>query len=255
MKASNKKDVSYKLADLLIKIHEGKSHQIIRREASRLLSRIRPHDLVQAQNRLLENGFSVETFQQLCAAFVLAGVMDKGKTDVIRHLPEGHVLRKVAAEHDLIRCFLADLEEVTAEIVKQPLLSSASLELLRLSHILEHLNGMAEHMAREDDVIFPMLKKQGWNSLCCSIEKEHLYLQMAIEDLAKLQMAFRNMSFQIFKNQLTSLVRYLCPAMREHLFREEYVLFPLALTIAEDSSVWEKVKAICRDIGYCGVHL
>lgn len=255
MKASNKKDIACKLAGLLVQIYEGKNRPVIRRQASRLLSQIRPSDIAQAENRLLENGFTVEKIQQLCAAFVLMGVMEGGKSDAIRRLPDRHILRKVAAEHDLIRCFLTDLEEVADEILRCSSMTSTSLELLRLSHILEHLDGMAEHMAREDDVIFPMLKKQGWDSLCRSIEKDHLYLQMAIGDLMKLRMAFENMSLKVFKNQMASLVRYLCPVMRDHLFREEYVLYPLVLTVAEDASFWDKVKSICRQIDYCGVHL
>ncbi|HOK67115.1 MAG TPA: DUF438 domain-containing protein [Anaerohalosphaeraceae bacterium] len=254
MKAS-KKDISSKLAGLLIQIHEGKNRPLIRRQASQLLSRIRPNDIAKAEHRLLKSGFSAEQVQQLCAAFVLMGVMETGKADLVRRLPDSHILRKVAAEHDLFRCFLADLEEVAAEIDRQSSLSAASPELMRLSHILEHLQGMAEHIAREDDVIFPMLKKQGWETLCRSIEKEHLYLQIAIEDLLKLRMAFQNMSFGVFKNQLTSLVRYIGPAMREHLFREEYVLFALALTAAQESSLWETMKTVCREIDYCGFHV
>ncbi len=252
---TSKKDISSKLAGLLVQIHKGKNRSVLRREACRLLSRLRPHDIAKAEHRLLKSGFSSEQIQQLCAAFVLMGVMEAGKADIVRRLPDSHVLRKVAAEHDLFRCFLAELEEVAEEILQQSSLSPASPELMRLSHILEHLQGMAEHIAREDDVIFPMLKKQGWESLCRSVEKEHLYLQIAVEDLLKLRMSFPNLSFRVFQNQLRSLARYIGPAMREHLFREEYVLFALALTASGDSSVWESIKAVCRDIDYCGVHL
>jgi DUF438 domain-containing protein len=251
---TTKKDISSKLAGLLIQIHEGKNRPLVRRQASQLLGRIGPDDIAKAEHRLLKNGFTAEQIQQLCAAFVLMGGMEAGKTDIVRRLPEGHVLRKVAAEHDMIRCFLADLEETAEEIGSSRALSSASPELLRLSHIVEHLQGMSEHIAREEDVIFPMLRGQGWKSLCSLMEKDHRTLGIAIDDLFKLRLAFETLAPGVFKSQLISLVRYLVPVMREHLFREESILFALVLTVTTDPLFWDRMKAVCREIDYCGIH-
>jgi DUF438 domain-containing protein len=255
MKHENKKDLVGKLAGLLIQIHEGKDRQAIQKEANRLISRIRPHDIAHAESRLMENGFSAQKVQHLSAAFVLMGAMEGRKGDIIKQLPESHLLRKVLAEHDLMRCFLADLEEVAKAVAEMDTLSDTSPQFMRLSHILEHLNAMEEHMDRENDVIFPTLKRQGWESLCRSVENEHVYLRMAISDLVKLVIGFRNTSFVVFKNQLASLVRYLCPAMKEHLFHEDHVLFPLAVEIMEDPNLWTKLKTVCDEIDYCGIHL
>lgn len=255
MKYENKKDLVGKLAGLLIQIHEGKNRQSIQKEANRLIWRIRPHDITHAENRLLENGFSAQKVQQLSAAFILMGVLEGRKGGVIKQLPDGHLLRKVLAEHDMMRCFLADLEEVTESILKLDALTDTHTQFMRLSHILEHLNAMEEHMDRENDVIFPTLKNQGWESLCRSVENEHVYLRMAISDLFKLIIAFRNTSLGVFKNQLSSLTRYLCPALREHLFHEDHVLFPLAVETIEDPDIWKKLKTVCDEIDYCGVHL
>jgi hemerythrin-like domain-containing protein len=66
---------------------------------------------------------------------------------------------------------------------------------------------------------------------------------------------FRNTSFVVFKNQLASLTRYLCPALKEHLFHEDRVLFPLAVEMIEDPNLWTKLKTVCDEIDYCGIHL
>lgn len=255
MKHENKKDLVGELTGLLIQIHEGKNRQAVQKEANRLISRIRPHDIAHAESRLMESGFSAQKVQQLSAAFILMGVLDGRKGELIRHLPEGHLLKKVQAEHDLMRCFLADLEELAKTVAKMDTLSDTSTEFMRLSHILEHLNAMEEHMDRENDVIFPVLKRQGWESLCRSVENEHVYLRMAIQDLVKLLIAFRNTSFTVFRDQLASLTRYLCPALREHMFHEDRVLFPLAVEMIKDPELWKKLKTVCDEIDYCGIHL
>lgn len=255
MKPENKKDVVEKLTGLLIRIHEGKNRQSIQKEANRLLSRIRPHDITNAENRLLESGFTAQKVQQLSAAFILMGVLEGQKGDLKKKLPDGHLLRKVLAEHEMLRCFIADLEEITGLILQFDSLSDTSREFMRLSHVVEHLNAMEEHMDRENDVIFPALKKQGWETLCRSVENDHVYLRMATNDLIKLILTFRSISFSVFKTQLASLTKYLCPALKEHLFQEDHVLFPLAVEIIDSPDIWNKLKSVCDQIDYCGIHL
>ncbi|MHC4554221.1 MAG: hypothetical protein ACYSUS_02830, partial [Planctomycetota bacterium] len=106
-----------------------------------------------------------------------------------------------------------------------------------------------------DDVLFPALKERGWKSLFCRIESEHTYIQMAVDDLIKLIMVFEKMPFHNFKTKLMSTVRYLCPLLREHLFHEDRVLFPLAVSTIDDEALWERLRHTCNEIGYCGIHL
>jgi iron-sulfur cluster repair protein YtfE (RIC family) len=114
---------------------------------------------------------------------------------------------------------------------------------------------MEEHISREDDVLFPALKEHGWESLFAQIQSEHTYIQIAIEDLVKLVMAFDKMPFSTFKTRLLPTVRYLCPLLREHLFHEDRVLFPLAVATADSPQLWERLRQVCNEIDYCGIHL
>jgi hemerythrin-like domain-containing protein len=182
-------------------------------------------------------------------------LLEREKFDLRNQLPDYHVLRKVMAEHDMLRCFLADLEDVGMQIQQSTALGTASIEFMRLSHIVEHLNSLDEHICREDDVLFPTLKEQGWASLFEQIQSEHTYIQMAVNDLVKLVMAFNQMPFVTFKTRLLSTIRYLCPLLREHLFHEDRVLFPLAIASVQDAATWERLRRICNEIDYCGIHL
>ena len=159
------------------------------------------------------------------------------------------------AEHEIFRCFIAELEDLAAAIQQMDKLTDTSTEFMRLSHIVEHLNSMDEHMNREDDVLFPALKEYGWKSLFSWIESEHVYIHMSVNDLVKLLMAFDKMPLGNFKTRLMSTVRYLCPMLREHLFHEDRVLFPLAVSMVEDAKTWDRIQSICNEIGYCGIHL
>lgn len=255
MKKCVNQSLAEELTGLLLKLGEGKNDTHTRKQANRLISQIGPDDIAHAERCLLENGLSLKKVQQLSAAFVLMGALDANETDLRHRLPDSHILRKAMAEHELIRCFLAELEELNEYIQQIEKLTPSSAEMMQLSHIAEHLNAMQEHVDREDDVLFPALKEYGWESLFGRIQSDHAYLKMAVNDLVKLVIAFERIPPSTFKARLTNTVHYLCPMMREHLFHEDKVLFPLAVAMIEDEKIWNKLKSVCRDIGYCGVHL
>jgi len=251
MKKEQTKSIAEELTGLLIKIGEGRTDPQTRRLANELIGKVRPDDLARAERQLLDSGLTLKKVQQLSASFVLMGVLDSNEPELRRRLPDNHILRVVMAEHELIRCFLADLEEVNELIQQSAALSRNSMELLRLGHIAEHLNAMDQHVERENDVLFPALSQHGWESLFVRIQSDHIYLKMAINDLVKLVVAFERVPLETFKTRLASTVKYLCPMMREHLFHEDRVLFPLAVAMVDDESVWRRLKKVCSEIGYC----
>lgn len=255
MKKCENQSVAEELTGLLLKLSEGKNDHHTRKQANRLISRIGPTDIAHAERRLIENGLSLKKVQQLSAAFVLMGVLDDNSSDLRHRLPDGHILRKVMAEHEIIRCFLAELEELNDHIQKTEKVSPASAEMMRLAHLAEHLNAMEEHVDRENDVLFPALRTHGWESLFSRIQSDHVYLKMAVNDLIKLTIAAERMAPTVFKTRLANTVKYLCPMMREHLFHEDKVLFPLAVAMVDDERIWQQLKDACTEIGYCGIHL
>ena len=87
------------------------------------------------------------------------------------------------------------------------------------------------------------------------VEIEHTYIRMAVEDLVKLTIAMHKMPLNNFKTRLLSKIHYLCPLMRDHILHEDQILFPLAVAMVEDDGVWARLRDICNEIDYCGVHL
>lgn len=255
MKKCENQSVAEELTGLLLKLSEGKTDAHARKQATRLITRIGPSDVAHAERRLIEEGLSLKKIQQLSAEFVLMGVLDGNSSDLRYRLADGHILRKVMAEHEIMRCFLAELEEINEHIQQMERLNPAGAEMMRLAHVAEHLNAMEEHVDRENDVLFPALKEHGWESLFGRIQSDHVYQKMAVNDLIKLTIAAERMELPAFKTRLGNTVKNLCPMMREHLFYEDKVLFPLAVAMVEDDTVWKRLKTVCSEIGYCGVHL
>jgi len=255
MQKENENKKAQALARFLKRINRGEDPKLLCREAGRLITDLGPRDIATAEENLIHDGFSAQLAQQLSVAFMLMGVLEEHGGNIRAQLPANHVLQKVMVEHDMMRCFLADLQDVTEAIANMENLTDTKTEFRKLCHIVEHLDAMQEHIDREEDVIFPYLTRNGWSNLCQAAKSDHVYIKVAISDLTGLIGAFNNVKFKQFKVRLMSTVKYLCPIMYDHLSQEDNVMYPIALEVINRSDVWEKMKSICDEIGYCGIHL
>ena len=57
-----------------------------------------------------------------------------------------------------------------------------------------------------------------------------------------------------FKEGLTTIVQRLIPIMREHLSFENELLYPISIIAIDDTNVWQRIKALSEEMGYCSVH-
>lgn len=240
---------------LLERISKGEDPKRLRTEATKLMSDVLPVDIALAEKNLIESGLAEEMVHNLSSAFMLMGMIEDHVMNIKAKLPNSHILRKVIAEHDLTRCYIAELEEVTEEINKLETITDVNCQFRKLTHVIEHLDAMIEHIEREEDVIFPMLKTHGWKALCRASQSDHVYIRIAISDLVKLIGKFEESKTEEFKLHLKSITKYLCPRIKDHLFQEENILYPIALELIKDKTIWHKMKQVCEDIGYCGVHI
>jgi len=254
MEKNRKKKNAIALARLLRRIEHGSDPKLLRKEANRLLPNIGPADIAKAEQNLINDGFSAKQVQQLSAAFVLMAVLEEQTANLKLNLRPNHILRKIIAEHEMFRCFLAELEDVYRDISAMEIMPDTASEFQKLIHIVGHLEAVEEHISREEDVIFPTLEKHGWDSLCNAGKSDHIYIRIAVSDLANLTYNFEPQNFNDFKTRLESIVTYLCPTMVEHLLQEDNILYPIALEVINDDNAWEKVRKICDEIGYCGIH-
>ncbi|MHC4645743.1 MAG: DUF438 domain-containing protein [Planctomycetota bacterium] len=245
---------SESLTRLLRRINRGEDLRLLREEAYELLPNVSPDDIAAAEQNLLDDGYSTQLVQMLSASFMLMGIEEQGP-NLKGRLPANHLLRTVLAEHDVLRCLLADLKDVAEIITREHELTDVSSEFRRLTHVVEHLVAMRRHIEREDDVIFPYLEKYGRIGLCRAVQGDHIKIRAEIDNLAGLTVFFDQVRLEQFKAGLTAATRRLLALMEEHLTEEDEILYPIALGIIDDAGVWKKIKAFCDEICYCGLHL
>lgn len=255
MAGINQSSKAQNLTRLLKRLNHGENPDMLRKEANRLISNVGPKDIATAEQNLINDGYSTQLVQQLSATFMLIGIFEEQSANLKAHLSANHIVRMVMIEHDTIRCLLADLDEIVEAVGYLDCLTDVGAEFRRLAFTIERLRAMKEHIEREDDIIFPYLKKHFWMRLCQTIKGEHIYIRTEIDNLFELVVLFNNISLEEFKARLITIVQNFSAIMREHLRQEDNILYPIALGVINDVEFWEKMKAVCDEIGYCGVRL
>ena len=241
---------TWALAGLFKRINLGEDLKLLRSEASQLAKNIDPNDIASAEQTLINEGYPCRVVQQLSATFVLIGLHKRRQNNLESKLPDDHILRKIMTEHDLVRCYLADLNSVAVTIQCLNCLTDVSTEFRNLCQIIRHLSVMTEHIEREEYIIFPCLTKLGWMGLCQTAQTEHAKIKIDIENLVTLITSFNEIRLEDFKALLITIVQRLSPIMLEHLSYEDDLLCPISLVVIDNVKAWKSIKALCDDIGY-----
>ena len=166
-------------------------------------------------------------------------------------LERGHVIHTLASEHDMILHFLDKLEQTNKSIQKMIKFDGKKKEFSMLSHVIEHLIAADAHHKREEKALFPEIEKHGIVGPSEVMRAEHNHLKQREKNLAKLIKAIYNTDFGKFKKQIKVEAEFIIAFLREHIFKENNVLYPMALQVIKDIGIWQSMKKKCDKIGYC----
>lgn len=166
-------------------------------------------------------------------------------------LKPGHVIHTLVSEHDIILGFLDELEKVNQSIQKMENYQEGKEEFKYLKHITKHLIEVEAHHKREEEVLFPEVEKRGVSGPPQVMIMEHEDLRRRKKELKELAGNISKIDFNEFKRHLSAIVKFIVITLREHISKENNVLYPAALEVIKEDKVWLKMKDECDKIGYC----
>jgi len=171
-------------------------------------------------------------------------------SDIKTKLKPGHPLHTLISEHEVILRFLDKLEKVT-QIIKRIKDFENQKEFNELKHIAEHLIEAEPHHKREEEVLFPELERRGVLGPPEVMRLEHAELRKKKEELKEISQSFNKENFVVLKERLEEISNFIITFLRNHIFKENNILFPIALEVITEPDVWQKMKIECDKIGYC----
>ena len=244
----NKKKIQ-QLTGILKRLNVGENSAEIKQAAKDFLSTIDPAELSAAEQKLIDAGLAPEDLRHLCSAHL--ELLDDNLGQMKLTLKPGHVIDTLIKEHEIILDFLDKLEKTNQKIQKMRSHKDNQEEFELLKNIAEHLAAAEPHHQREEKVLFPEIEKRGVFGPPQVMVMEHEDLRRYKKELKKLTGEISKIDFDDFKKRLDTVAKFIIMILRDHIFKENNILYPTALEVIEENGVWKKMKDDCDKIGYC----
>lgn len=241
-----------KLYSCLREINSGNNAEEIRRREPGLINSITPSDLAVAEQMLLESGCSIAEIRRRQHEYI--ALTGDQLYNMWKSLPHSHIARKILAEHEIYLCMLSDLKEVNCKIQKLDTITDTCTEIRKLAHVVQHLVSSRDHSLYEEEILYPELSRLKLGHLIRAMKSDHAYIKFALNSLVKLLEDFDDLDICEFKTRLQSVSSFVATSIGDHIFMENHILLPLAVELIENEQVWERMKQLCDDLGYCGLH-
>lgn len=233
------------LKTLLKKLHSGGDVAQIKEQAKAFLGNLDATRLALLEQEIIQEGVSREEMRQLCDVHleILREALSEAKPD----LPPGHPVHTLMEEHQVIKSYLAALGEILERATSA---ESLHRERETLQHIAQHLLEADKHHQREEEALFPPLQEHGVTEPPAIMLLEHEELKARKKRLLELSRDEGSVPSPEWQKELKEAGDYLVKELPSHIYKEDNILYPLALqTLSAEE--WAVVKERCDRIGYC----
>lgn len=166
-------------------------------------------------------------------------------------LPKDHVLYTMIIEHEIILETVNAIENSNFNIQKSSSYEEAEIEIINVKEQINKIINAEPHHQREEQVLFIELESKGVMGPPKFMRWEHNELRELKHDIKSFVESEDRSDFDAFKKNVNFAVSELVHMLREHIFKENHVLYPVSLSQINDSSKWNEMKKKCDDIGYC----
>lgn len=238
------------LTEVLRRLNTEGATEELRQKALNIVNNIDPIELSIAEQRLIEQGMNPQDLRHLCDIHmeVLKDELEAMKSQI----EEGHVLSTLVAEHEELKKFLTELEALNFELQKMDKYDENSKVFDSLVKVASNILDAENHHRREENVLFPELEKRNITGPTRIMRMEHDELRARKRALLNTAEKAGKMDFEEFKAAIDEYSKYIVFNLRDHIYKENYILYPTALDAITDKELWNDMKNRCDEVGYCG---
>ncbi|NLC53372.1 MAG: DUF438 domain-containing protein, partial [Firmicutes bacterium] len=231
------------LKEIISDLHRGKSVDEVKARFEETFQGVSATEIAELEQTLIQEGLPVEEVQRLCdvhAAIFKGSITEIHRPRKIEDTP-GHPVHTFKLENRELEKFLAEKLEPHLEAFRQ---EDKAETIEQLNQDLEVLRGIDRHYARKENLLFPLLEKYGITAppkVMWGVDDE---IRVAIKEGISLLSNYTGAKDQVDKH-----LKAMIEKVREMIFKEENILFPMAIdTLTEDE--WAAIAGESEEIGY-----
>ncbi|MEW6141798.1 MAG: DUF438 domain-containing protein [Chloroflexota bacterium] len=234
---------------LLKELKEGQVSQEAKNKARKLLETVDAGTLGRLEQELIREGVSHEDIRKsLCDVHL--DIMRESLVAQKLEAPPGHPIHTFMEEHKVILRNLSELKTIVEGLKDKDNLADLGGDLERLKDIAHHLVEAESHHQREEEVLFPVLEKHDVVEPPQIMKAEHVDLRQKKKELYGASHNAEDTPFSEFKTRVIDAGEFLTQELEGHIFKEDNILYQIALQVLSDGE-WAEIKKACDRIGYC----
>jgi len=232
------------LKDIIQELHHGGNLEDQKRRFAELIKDIRPTEISEMEQKLIEEGLPEEEVKRLCDVHVQVFKESLEGQPLPVAIP-GHPLHTLTEENRALEKILGELKGLLDHISAGE--GGAGLESLRddLRSTLEKLSGVEKHYLRKENQLFPLLEAGGVSGPSKVMWAIH-------DDIRAMLREFRGLLATDKTSELVAVGRRLSETMADMIYKEEKILLPMSLETLTDED-WARVRKGEEEIGYAWV--
>jgi PAS domain S-box-containing protein len=236
------------LKEVIKQLRDGVPPQEAKEKFKQVLEDISSEDIAKIEQELIKEGMPREELQRLCDVHLAVFGEQLKKQEL--QTPPGHPISILMEEHKI----LTQRAERLGVLVK---MVEEACDVVYVGDVLTEVQGIVKdfvdaekHYLREENVLFPTLEKHGITEPPAIMWMEHNQIRDIKKKLRSLVENWNAISFYDFKTRLSEVTKPLCSILPSHFFKENNILFPLALQVVTGEE-WGDVRKEFDEIGYC----
>ncbi|MCS7095833.1 MAG: DUF438 domain-containing protein [Candidatus Bathyarchaeota archaeon] len=235
------------LKEVLRQLHAGAPLEEVKERFRQVIEGTTPEEIAKIEQELVEReGVSREQLQKLCDLHLAIFREQLAKQPA--EAPAENPISILREEHKILTELSEKLKASAAKV--QSAEEDVREEVHQIRHIVNDLLDAEKHYLREENALFPVLEKHGITEPPAIMWMEHNQLRERKKQLHMLMEKTGEVTFQDFKRQLAELSKGLADALSSHIYKENSILFPIALKVVTENE-WRVIREDFDEIGYC----
>lgn len=223
---------------IVMRLHGGESLDSLRQDFHELLKDVSPAEIGAMEQRLVAEGIPESEIKKLCNLHVELFTAGSDKPE-LPPLPEGHPIRTFQAENAMAEEKASNLSTILGS-VRDALGYSGARGALKNG--VADLAAIIRHYERKENQLFPIMETHGLTAPPQVMWEIHDDIRTMFK---KAQSSLESAEHAPAVEAVSELVL----AMRDMIFKEERILFPMVFeTFSEED--WRKVRRGEAEIGF-----
>jgi len=230
------------LKEIIKELHNGKAVDEVKAKFEELIKGISTSEISEMEAALIAEGMPVEEIQRLCDvhAEVFKGSIEEiHKPQKPQEIP-GHPVHTFIKENKAVSELMEDIQK-DIDAYKSDASKKKAKKILNGFEMLLEID---KHYLRKENLLFPYLEKYGITAppkVMWGVDDE---IRQQLKEVIEILESDSFEKEQLIKKSESALNR-----VKEMIFKEENILFPLAIdTLSEDE--WLKIQEESKDFGY-----